>query len=294
MKKLPAGLIIYVYMICVCPSAFSMEWPVTNGIIEKNFGWNDGGQPVLGIVYRTEEPISAAEQGELLFEGGGSASRMPSPLGTWTAIDHGGGIIGVYSRMRSTPEPAESERERSIINIVERSTIIGEPGTTGWSGSRGLYFSLYDRREKRWINPVMIISPLPDTRAPTILSVKLRNQEGRLFELANGSVIPQGRYSILVDASQVIRDRPPLAPFRINCSVNGVETGRLNFETYSARDGTLLVYRNGLVPVREIYSMYPSYELGTAVFTRGQVTMEVITQDAANNLRSQLLRFTAE
>ena len=269
-----------------CLSA--MEWPVTDSVIERNFGWNDEGQPVLGIVYKTDDDIKAAEHGEVLFIGDdkNNASGLPSPLGTWIGLDHGGGIIGVYSRVGSA--------ENNIQKVIERSSVIGVPGTSGWSDTKGVYFSLYDRREKRWINPVMIISPLPDTGAPSIQSVRLRSQEGRTLELRQDMTITQGRYAILVDSSQIFPNRAPLAPYKISCSVNGIETGRLNFETYSARDGALSVYRNGLVPVRQIYAAFPFYELGSVNFTRGQATMEVITADAANNQRSQSFRFTVE
>jgi len=263
---------------------YPMEWPA-DGTIKKNFGWNDEGKPVLGVEFITENQVMAAEQGELLFSGAGinGASRLPSPLGSWTALDHGGGIIGIYSRMNGAETP----------ELVDRLQNLGTPGITGWSSENGVYFSLFDRKERRWINPVMIINPLPVTGAPAILSVKLRNQEGRIIEIGQERTISQGRYAIIAETSQTIQGRS-LAPFRIICSINGVETGGLNFETYSARDGVLMVYRNGLVPVRQIYSPYPAYELGTAGFARGQVTLEVIAQDAEGNSRNQVFRFTVE
>jgi hypothetical protein len=86
----------------------------------------------------------------------------------------------------------------------------------------------------------------------------------------------------------------PLAPFRIVCSVNGVETGGLNFETYSARDGSLMVYRNGLIPVEQVYAPCPAYEIGEIRFTRGQAILEVIAQDIAGNSRNAVYRLQVE
>ena len=269
---------------------YPMEWPVTGGTISKNFGYNDEGTPILGVNFRAESAVNAAEQGELLFysEGNDNASGLPPVLGAWLALDHSGGIIGIYSRMeRDNPE---------IPDLVEKSAPLGMSGVSGWSEEKGVYFSLFDRKERRWINPAMIITPLPESRQTMTLSVKLRNNEGRLLDLAQARTVSQGRYTILVEAAQVFQgqNRNPLSPFRIICSVNGTEIGRLNFETYSARDGVLMVYKNGLFPVKQIFSPYPAFELGDTGFTRGQVTMEVIAQDAEGNSRNVVYRFTVE
>jgi hypothetical protein len=86
----------------------------------------------------------------------------------------------------------------------------------------------------------------------------------------------------------------PLAPFRIVCSVNGSEAGMLRFETYSARDGALMVYRNGLVPVRDVFAPKPGWEVGEAQFTRGQATLEIIVQDITGNNRNVVYRLQVE
>jgi hypothetical protein len=85
-----------------------------------------------------------------------------------------------------------------------------------------------------------------------------------------------------------------LAPHRLVSSINGAEVGSLNFETYSARDGALLVRRNGLVPVSKVYAPFPAFEVGESWFTRGQTTMEVIARDLNGNERSFIRRLEVE
>ena len=263
-----------------------MEWPSSDGAIQKNFGWNNEGQPVLGASFGSQGDVRAADYGELLFQNDGNgASRLPSPLGSWTALDHGGGIIGIYSRM--------GPMNRQIPDIVYASDVIGGSGISGWSNQAGFYFSLFDRKERRWINPEMIINQSPDPRPPVIQAVLLRDSEGRLFNLAQTGTISQGRYTIIAETAQIIQGQS-LAPFRIICSINGIEAGGLNFETYSARDGVLMVYRNGLVPVRQVYAPYPAFELGSTGFTRGQITLDIIAQDAGGNSSNITRRFTVE
>jgi hypothetical protein len=245
----------------------------------------------MGVVFEASGPVRAMDAGEVLFihTEGNSVSRLPSPLGAWIALDHGDGIISVYSRLNDP-------HEKSLQTPVDAGDIIAAAGQSGWSNREGFYFSLFDRKERRWVNPSMIITPLPDTVQPVIHSVELRNSDGRSINPAQTRNLSQGRYTILVNASDSgpKAGENPLAPYRITCSVNGLEGGILNFETYSARDGVLMVYRNGLVPVEQVYAPYPAYEIGELWFTRGQATLEVIAQDILGNTRSLTFRLQVE
>jgi murein DD-endopeptidase MepM/ murein hydrolase activator NlpD len=271
------------------PFLGSMDWPSPDGKMINNFGVNDSGKPLLGISFEGSGPVLAAEQGELLFQSQeGGASRLPSPLGAWLALDHSDGIISIYSRMANVL-PALPQR-------TSRGAAVGESGNSGWSKNEGFYFSLFDRRERRWINPSIIISPREDTRPPVISSVRLKDGQGRFLDPAQTRAVRQGRYVVSVAAFDTFPEsgESPLAPFRIVCMVNGSEVGVLNFETYSVRDGSLMVYRNGLVPVRDIYAPYPAYEVGEVWFTRGQASLELIAQDISGNTRNVVYRLMVE
>jgi hypothetical protein len=269
---------------------FAMDWPAPEGEPVNNFGWNDQGMPLLGSSFRAEGPIQAAGTGEIIFVRNSKthASRLPSPLGAWLAIDHGDGLVSIYSRFE--------DQTPSLPDSITEGTVIAAAGRSGWTNRTGFYFSFFDRRERRWVNPSMIISPLPDTRPPLIQSVELRNAEGRLINPAQVRSISQGHYTILVNATdtRLGPGESPLAPFKIVCSVNGVEIGALNFETYSTRDGVLMASRNSLVPVRQVYDAAPSYEAGEVWFTRGQATLELIAQDITGNSRNATFRLQVD
>jgi hypothetical protein len=273
------------------PLAGAMDWPSAEARMVRNFGWNDGGRPSLGSSFGGETPVLAADRGELVFfhREGDTASRLPSPLGAWMALDHEDGLISIYSRY-------ENPEDSPAFKNVEGGDPVALPGTSGWSDEKGVYFSLFDRRERRWVNPSMIITALPDTRPPQIQSVLLQNGAGRTFDPSLQRALGQGSYTILVAASDTMLDpgEPPLAPHRIVCSVNGAEIGSLNFETLSIRDGVLMVNRNGLVPAKRIYAPYPRFEIGELWLTRGQATLEVIAQDIAGNSRGAVFRLAVE
>ena len=269
----------------------AMNWPSEDGVLFRNFGSNNNGQPVLGMIFSGGSDILAAESGEVIFSRSknDSASRLPSPLGAWTAVDHGDGLISIYSRYDNT--------QQAKLSQVSKHQAIAVSGVSGWSSENGFYFMLFDRRERRWINPELIITPGLETRPPVIISVSLRNAQGQIVQTNN---LVQGRYTVIVNTAGGTSNTPgrsvpgassvQYAPARILCSVNGAEVGSLNFEAVSARDGTLMVYRNGLIPAKQVYSDIPSYEAAEVFLTRGQITLEVIVQDISGNSRSTVSR----
>jgi murein DD-endopeptidase MepM/ murein hydrolase activator NlpD len=263
---------------------YAMNWPGENSVLIRNFGANDRGRPVLGMVFDADvgSEILAAETGEVIFSRSrnNTASRLPSPLGAWTAIDHGDGLISIYSRYA---DEVSFSHER-----VERRQPIATAGTSGWSRQNGFYFIIFDRRERRWINPALILTPQQELRPPVIHSVELHNAQGSPVQLRN---LVQGRYTIHVNAAgtAAIPGNPASlqqAPQKIVTSVNGSEVGYLNFESVSARDGVLMVFRNGLVPASRIYANHPSFEAADVFLNRGQATLEIIVQDITGNSRS--------
>ncbi|MCL2382385.1 MAG: peptidoglycan DD-metalloendopeptidase family protein [Treponema sp.] len=269
------------------PALFSMNWPSPSGVMTRNFGWNDGGGPHLGVSFADNGVLAAVEAGELLFKHreGNTASRLPSPLGAWVALDHGDGLISIYSRFNNA---SLSE----IPYRVEQGAVLGQAGISGWASQNGFYFQLFDRKESRWVNPSVIIRTM-NPRIPVITQVSLMDSQGRLFNLAQTSSITQGRYTVLVNAITGPFNAP-LAPFRIISSLNGAQAGALNFETYFVRDGSLVVYRNGLIPVRRVYAPVSGYEVADVWLTRGQATLEIIAQDISGVTRNVVHRFTVE
>jgi hypothetical protein len=269
----------------------AMDWPVQSSSLARNFGWNDEGRPAIGTSFEGEEPVLAVEKGELVFfrRSDDIASRLPSPLGSWSALDHGDGLISIYSRYKD-------DQNAVIPVLAERNDPIAASGISGWSLKPGVYFALYDRRERRWINPSMIITPFPDTRPPLIQSVALKNSGGRSINPALVRNLAQGRYSVSVITQDTMTaaGSNPLAPHKIICSVNGTEIGVLSFETFSSRDGVLMAYRNGLVPAQQVYAPSPGFEVGEVWFTRGQATLEIIVQDIAGNSRNAIFRLVVE
>jgi len=265
----------------------AMSWPDEAAVLIRNFGSNNGGSPVLGMIFSGGNEILAAESGEVIFSRGvnDTASRLPSPFGVWTAVDHEDGLISIYSRYDKSSDASMS------LTTVEKSQPVAYPGISGWSASDGFYFIIFDRKERHWINPAVIVTPVQRNRPPQIISVNFKNDQGLVIQSRN---LIQGRYTILVNAvspslSPFARENT-LAPHKIICSVNGAEVGSLDFESFSSRDGVLMIYRNGLVPAKQVYSAFPSFEAVEVFLTRGQANLEIIVQDIEGNSSTMLIR----
>ncbi|MDR2965547.1 MAG: M23 family metallopeptidase [Treponema sp.] len=267
----------------------AINWPSEDAVLIRNFGSNDRGKPVLGMIFSGGSSVQAAERGEVVYSRSknDTGSRLPSPLGAWTAIDHGDGLISIYSRYADPTEGGEV----TPLTFVEKNQQIAYPGISGWSSRDGFNFMIIDRRERRWVNPAMIITPVQRLRNPQIHSIELKNAQGQTIQSRN---INQGRYTVLVNtiSPPAVSGAPGinLAPQRITCLINGAESASLIFESFSARDGSLMIYRNGLVPTRQIYSASPSFEASEVFFTRGQATLEIIVQDIAGNTSNSVIR----
>jgi hypothetical protein len=269
----------------------AMDWPSADAVMTGNFASNNAGKPQFGLSFSGEGDLYPVETGEIIFarRDDDKTSKLPAPLGSWVALDHGNGLIGVYGRL------SLKNMNSKMNGQVTKNTVLAQSGKTGWTAGSGFYFSFFDRKERQWVNPQLILPPHPDTLPPGIKSVVLRAVNGEVINLWQGRAIKQGRYTICVDAEdRRLEAGPPLAPFRMVSSVNGVEAGVLAFETFQGRDGILMVYRNGLVPVQQIYAPHPAFEAGEMWFTRGQATLDIIVSDIAGNSRTASYRLLVE
>ncbi|MDR1505536.1 MAG: hypothetical protein LBI67_00365 [Treponema sp.] len=295
-KKIPAGLFSRIGSKIPLVSAvlgffaFALDWPSADGILVSNFGLNDRGTAVQENTFRASGPVYPSDVGELIFyqDSSNTASRFPSPLGSWSALDHGDNIIGIYSRL-------EDRKSGPVMTIMEKEAMIGRSGKSGWAGEEGFSFAFFDRKERRWINPSIVISPLEDDRPPVIRQVELRSASGTSINPSQTRNIAQGAYAVYVDAYDTISSSGEiLAPNRIICTVNGSDAEELKFEFMIAKNGRRMVYRNGLVPAEQVYRSYPGYEAGNVRFSRGQATLVVEVRDIAENSRSVTYRLTVE
>ncbi|MDR2602907.1 MAG: M23 family metallopeptidase [Spirochaetaceae bacterium] len=269
----------------------ALEWPAdANAVINKNFGWNDGSLPSLGDSFLGAGPVSACAQGELIIISNEDSSRIsgvPSPLGSYVAINHEDGLVSIYAHLEDVD---------FLPQRLDSGVIIANSGKTGCVDKNGFYFSFFDRKEKRYVNPSLLIPPMEDGAAPSIRSVKLQNSSGSLIDLSQTRNLKQGDYTINVHAqdSRTQNSDGPTAPFRITTSINGAETGALVNETFFVIDGELMMKRNENVSARRVFAPYPAVEAGEIYLSRGQANILITVQDISGNISNAQYRVFIE
>lgn len=265
-------------------AAFAADWPTANSPILLSFGQNDSGRAIVGMVFAAQGTVRSADAGEVVFkskQGSEGVGGLPQPLGDWVAVDHGGGIVGIYAHLNGIDAAGGSA-------IVEKNAVLGSAGATGWSSEEGYFFALHDNPERRWVNPTMITVARPDAKAPQIKNVVLVSREGQSYPLATTRSLRQGSYRVVVEAYDA-EDQSPgrlIAPQRLSFMVNGTEQGALHLETIKAENGSLTVWAQTPVTADKVYLKSGAYEIGEAKLTRGRASLEAIARDAAGNERS--------
>ncbi|MDR0910607.1 MAG: hypothetical protein LBM77_12690 [Spirochaetaceae bacterium] len=259
-----------------------MDWP-NSGPIVRTFGWNDAGTPYLSIDIKDSGVIRAAETGEILFERNASTDdnkgRLPLPSRGWLALLHEAAIISIYQGLLL---------DNSSKGLINKGEILGVASLEDSRGNMLIPFSLYDDEEASWINPeaVMALPEAPEGTEvnpneglPVIIKSLLENEDKAKIDIDNSRQLAQGRYNLLVHGR--ITGIEDSAPYRILVLVNGIEAGSLSTESFSAKDGSLLVQRNGLFETARIYENAPYINVASFFLTRGLANIEIIAQNRA-------------
>jgi len=291
-REKPGRFIIFIFIALsgMQISLHAMDWPNTEEKLRSDFGHNDSGRPNVGLIFVAQGAVKSIDAGELVFvrESSDSMTALPTPLGSWVAIDHSDGLRSLYGRL-------EAFDKMSTKTLVEKGTVLGSVGRTGYSSENGFYFSLYDSQEQRWLNPSMVASPRPDKKAPQIRSTILVNSDKTPFNLSQIRTIRQGSYRILVDVVDTEdQGLSPSAPQRILCMINGEERGALHLETIAVKEGKLVVNQLVPTPAASAYAQAPAFDLGEARLTRGRSLIEIIARDASGNERISTYNLNVE
>jgi hypothetical protein len=262
----------------------ALEWPLAPTRIAATFGTPARGRFVMGVAIAAEdELVRSMDSGDLAFsfEEGRHPSGLPSALGSFAIVEHARGLAAVYSHLA----PGSLS---TYLNTVKTGTILGKTGSSGWVEGMGTLFQIFDRREGRWVNPLVLMPPVDDTKAPFIRSLALvRN--GKSYVLGDVPSVQQGSYTIaadIVDPADATWSSGPPAPYSIRLSVDGAELARYVFDVAEGRDGRLRLFFRSPKSYGEFRSRDGRYILAERLLHRGKTLIEVSAEDSAGNRRS--------
>lgn len=269
----------------------ALEWPLSPAEPAAYFGTPDKGAPILGIALAAEHGIvRAAGAGELVFsrDSKDAHSVLPSTLGTFAVVEQEDGMTALYAHLAAGSVPATLRR-------VESQTLLAAVGETGFTAGSGLLFSLFDRKETRWVNPLLLLPPLEEKRAPLIRQAVLQGRD-KSYVLGEQRTVPQGSYALSLDLSDptgAAWSPGPSAPFYVRVLIDGSKIAELRYETAEAESGRL----NFFPAEREGSSLRAGdgkTVLPARLFPRGKSLIEVFAKDYAGNERSASWSFSVE
>lgn len=260
---------------------YSFEWPVEEKSLSASFGSNryDSFYPSIEIS-ASNSPVYPTSAGEIVYysKEGDHFSKLPSGLGNCIVIQHEGGLKTVYGHLDNVPsEPSQYQ--------VSPDDQIGVVGDTGYTYGRALSLTVFDDELKQIINPLLMLSSLPDTTAPVIKDSLLVQQEEQVVLEEQNQVSP-GEWNLhttIYDPSEHVSFFAPLAPHSVSLFINGEEEFHVNYEAIQEREGKLYLGADGSVSYAEYYLDDWKVNLGTLNLIPGRVRMEIIVQDINGN-----------
>lgn len=270
-------------------NASAFEWPVPQPYPASLFGQRAFGVTERGIVLEKADIVRASGHGTILvvLKKNRNMSGFPGTLGNAVVLSHDEGLLTVYGNL----DGADRISER--VN-VESGDILANAGTSAWGKSGSVIFQVIDREKKTFLNPLLVLPPLEDRKAPSIRNVVVVSSGGQAYALGTAKSVRQGKYRLYADIPDAIDTSPyELAPFRITIQVNGKEYSSIPFELLQEKSGELYL-SNPEFTWKKLYSDPERMYLGELSLTRGRADISIIARDTAGNERSVLFGLQIE
>jgi len=269
---------------CAAAGVSALDWPLPAPSVAATFGTVAEGRLVTGVALAASGAlVRSAEEGEVVFvaEEGVSQSGLPMALGSFIVVEHRREMSGVYSHL--APGTVSN-----YLRKVRSGDILGRSGSSGWAEGEGILFQVLDRKEGRWVNPLLLLPPLEDRKPPAIRSLYLL-REGKTYQLGATERVGQGTYALALEAadpSDAAWTAGPLAPLSMRLSMNGEVVGKATFDVAGSSRGELVFFSSEPRPAKAIRGGEGRYVLAERLLTRGRVVFEAVVEDAAGNRRS--------
>ncbi|MBN2735350.1 MAG: M23 family metallopeptidase [Spirochaetales bacterium] len=231
MKYLLVGVFAFLAL-----ALFAFDWPVSQPVPVMTFGQKKGDSLNTGINIASSGKVVAAESGEIIFFHNQNKG-LPSPLGNFMAIHHGGGVETVYGHL-------EGPLDVLAPTVVKRGDAIALLGTSGSTIGGNLFFAMIDINENEIVNPVQLLSPpLEDSIKPQMRNAQLliNNQ---WYSFGKNVLFPSGRARFYAQVFDRINNgKYDVLPYELVLHMNGIEMSRLVFNS-QVLSKALLVIKN--------------------------------------------------
>ncbi len=261
-------------IIILAISNLSFRWPVKNGIITSTFGESRGDHFHDGVdVISPDDNVNPVDKGTLLYVWNKSFFPLDNYWGggNFKVLEHDNGIISVYMHLQDVD---------NLKQIYGDADIIGQIGNTGHSYGRHLHFSLLNLQKRESINPLTVMPPYIDRKAPEIMNFYLKIEKRYIRINGNSDIRLTKHYPLLVEIKDTIKGNENLGLYSIKAVFNGKEV--LNYDT-----GNIGYSSGGLVikgkTYSELFDEKGYYKIDGIVYKEGINNISVVASDFNGN-----------
>lgn len=260
----------------------------------------------LGLVFgQNEQPNCEFSQGIVLKEAGtvrisnygkhlisieteDDSRTFPSALGNAAVFSHDDDMQTIYANLADDMLFSEGAK-------IETRTVIGQTANSAWCEKNALIFQAIDTKNNAFINPLPLIIPSQeDTFAPQIQNVILATKKNNSFSIGEIKVLKKGSYNLyasVIDRTE--KNGVPLAPYRINVLINGININTIPFEVLQVENGEIHL-QNVKHQASILYQKKGLTYLGEINLTTGKVELRITARDISGNETTETYRFYAE
>ena len=265
-------------------AAAAFDWPIDGGKFRFGFGTPRGGF-LRGMEFGSGDGlVRAADDGELAFVYDGP--RLPGgyPLSgnSLLVLAHVSDISTIYVGM-------ERGSVSSYLKNVRRGDVLGRSPES--KAGRGTTVYAFDAKERRYINPLIIMPAQPDSKPPVVKSAAL-SADGVETVIDQATSVRQGSYDLLLDTYDVSPAGAQTAPYDIRVIIDGSERARVVYDAAWASSGASSLFGSRSTSEESFLTDDERIRFGPYALARGRVIVAVIVSDYAGNRREQSYSIT--
>jgi len=271
--------VILLFLALAVISAFAFEWPLNAGSIRYGFGsFRDGFLKGTEFGAATSM-VRAVAEGELTFIATGNSLPGGYPIqgGSMLSLAHAAEMMSVYTGM----VPDSISR---YLAKVRAGDVLGRTPDAGTKVGARLF--TYDGKERRFVNPLMVLPGVRDDSSPVIRSISLKN-DGLEAKIEQARTIKQGIYDLILEAYDNSPAGEQSAPFEISVTIDGSVRARVVYDASWAKDGVPYIFGSAGLEEDAYLLGGNIVRFGPYVFARGRVVLSISVSDFAGNKREQ-------
>lgn len=274
--------------LCIAMPLFAYQWPLAGGFLTASFGEDNSDSFLKGIrISGHGSVVSPFLAGELIYYSNESDSPFPV-MGNVQVLSHDNGFRSIYSHLEN------GRSEKGKIKLDE-SDQLGLVGNSGKSYEKSLFFMIYDTKMDQYVNPLILLPPSGDTRAPDIEGIYLVNGEGAV-KLDGDNRFKPGKFDVygeIVDSADNSSDSVKTVPYSISLFYLGNEINQIKFDTLKKEKDKLILKGGNPVTFDDLYRDGKIY-LGQLNLFKGLAYLEISASDISGNSRTKTYRLDIE